>query len=878
MAFRFSSVLFLLFISLSLAAQILTPVSWRTAIEPLEEDVYALQIIAKMDRGWSVYSQFTPDEGPIPTTVAWEMGDHFELIGKTTEKGDRKEGLDEIFGVEVIKFLSKKDLVFTQKVRVKNYEKPIRVTLEYMCCDDEQCLPPTEEEFSFLPTPPTPTKTQEDNPGQQPGPAKDGQPNKKEEEKNAASLPPPALSKDGENSSAAASAALPINSGQSISVSEPPATAADPVTWTLRAQQTGERSYDIIMEAVIEEGWTLYGQDLDPEVGPVPNAFAIREEGLKLRSAVKEEAEKRKREYEDAWEADVIKLYERVRYTQRVELDPSTTILEGTMTYMACEEVCLPPEDLPFKIDFAKQTASIGYQGLVSSGNKDLLMPNDTTTAAACEAVFDKDPVGDCSEGVAAVAGQGMWTIFGLGFLGGIFALIMPCIFPMIPLTVNFFNKGGKSRKEGVKNAALYGFFIFAIYVLLSVPFHLIEGVSANILNDIASNVWVNVLFFLVFMFFAGSFFGYYELTVPESWANRSSKAESTGGLAGIFFMALTLALVSFSCTGPILGSLLVGTASEGAWPLTVGMAGFGLALALPFGLFAAFPQLLKSMPSSGGWLNSVKVVLGFAEVALALKFLSNADLVGHWNILKVEPFYIIWILCSLGIAAYLFGLISFPLDSKNRKTGLFGGAVAVAALLFAGYIATGFQKDPELGSYQPLSLLSGISPAVCYSFLNPCDCPQGIPCFKDLDEGMAYACKVNKPVILDFTGHSCANCRKMEENVWSQDQVRRTLTNDFVLISLYVDEREALPEAEHRVVERLDRPGATKKIDQVGEKWHHFQQSVYQASSQPFYVLVSPDGKTLNPPVAYMPDAREYQQFLQCGIDTYQSMQEARK
>lgn len=880
MAYRFSSLLFLLLFSFTLAAQILSPVSWRTATEHLEEDIFALQIIAKMDRGWSVYSQFTPDNGPIPTTIAWEIGDHYELLGKTTEIGDKKEGMDDIFGVEVIKFLSKKDLVFTQKVRVKNYEKPIRVALEYMCCDDEQCLPPTEEEFSFLLPPPSSAKAIEESSSQQASPTKDEQPSKKVEEKTAATLPPPPPSKDEENSSAPASATLQTNSGQSITASEPPATASDPVSWTVKAQQTGERSYNISMEAIIEKEWTLYGQELDPEIGPVPNAFVIKEEGLALRSGVKEEAEKRKREYEDAWDAEVIKLYERVRYTQSVELAPGTTTLEGTMTYMACKEVCLPPEDLPFQIDFAQQTASIGYQGLVSGSNNDLLISNDSTAAAAvaCEAVFDKAPVGNCSEGVATVAGQGMWSIFGLGFLGGIFALIMPCIFPMIPLTVNFFNKGGKSRKEGVKNAALYGFFIFAIYVLLSVPFHLIEGVSANILNDIASNVWVNVLFFLVFMFFAGSFFGYYELTVPESWANRSSKAESTGGLAGIFFMALTLALVSFSCTGPILGSLLVGTASEGAWPLTAGMAGFGLALALPFGLFAAFPQLLKSMPSSGGWLNSVKVVLGFAEVALALKFLSNADLVGHWNILKVEPFYIIWILCFLGIAAYLFGFISFPLDSKNRKTSLFGGAVAVAALLFAGYIATGFQKDPELGSYKPLSLLSGISPAVCYSFLNPCDCPQGIPCFKDLDEGMAYACKADKPVILDFTGYSCANCRKMEENVWSKGEVRRTLTNDFVLISLYVDEREALPEAEHRVVERLDRPGATKKIDQVGEKWHHFQQSVYQASSQPYYVLVSPDGKTLNPPVAYTPNAKEYQQFLQCGIDTYQSMQEARK
>ncbi len=878
MFFRFQYFFFLFFFSLGLQAQILNPVGWSTRLEPIEGDVFALQIVARIDKGWAVYSQFTPEGGPSPTTIAWEVADHYELIGKTTETGDKKEGLDPIFEIEVIKFQSKKELVFTQKVRIKKYGQPINAVLEFMCCDDEQCLPPSEETFSFLPqastttTPTTPTRTD--------ATAKPGSLSASQAETAA----PLSSSKTaiGKEDPAKASPVVASNNndpnaqplvpglGNSITATEPPATEADPVTWQLTATPLGERTYEISMEAIIEPGWSLYGQDLTTE-GPVANAFVLEEEGLRLLGPVKEEASKRKQEYEAVWDGEVIKLFERVRYTQTVELATNNQRIAGTMTYMACEEVCLPPQDLPFSVDISTKTATIGEENLLNISLPTLL--DTDTTNSNCAVNFDNAPRGECSEGAAVMTGQSQWKIFGLGFLGGLFAILMPCIFPMIPLTVNFFNKGGKSRREGVKNAGLYGLFIFLIYVLLSVPFHLIEGVSASILNDIASNVWVNVLFFVVFMFFAGSFFGYYELTVPESWSNRSSKAESTGGLAGIFFMALTLALVSFSCTGPILGSLLVGTASEGAWPLTIGMAGFGLAIALPFGLFAAFPQLLKSMPSSGGWLNSVKVVLGFAEVALALKFLSNADLVGHWNLLKVEPFYLIWILCSLGIAAYLFGFISFPLDSKKRKLGIIGGIVAISSLLFAGYVASGFQKDPELGSYKPLTLLSGIAPAVCYSFLNPCDCPQGIPCFKDLDEGMAYACKVNKPVILDFTGYSCANCRKMEENVWSQDRIRKVLTNDFVLISLYVDERADLPEAEHQVVERLDRPGTTKKIDQVGEKWHYFQEKTYRINTQPYYVLTSPSGELLNPPVSYTPDVNDYEQFLQCGLTTFQTL-----
>lgn len=880
MKFRFLFLFFSLF-AIGLNAQIITPVSWDTRIESLGNDTYALKIIARMDAGWAVYSQYTPEGGPIPTTLNWSTGSHVQMIGQTTEKGHRKEGLDDMFGVDVIKFLSDEDLVFTQKVKVKEFGKPIEVALEFMCCDDEQCLPPTEEFFSFLPQPAGPASgsvapnksipaaTQPATPAgnakiaaaQQP--AKDGIIGRTEQKLET---------RIEQQTEAIASQQVEMTDGDfvktSFSFTESPATEYDPVTWKLTVTELEPNRYRIEMNGKVEPEWTLYSHELDPNVGPVPNAFIVEEKGLKLTGKADEVAIKLKTVYEDVWEANVQKIYEGVTYVQELAVDPSTKSIEGTMTYMACKEVCLPPEDLPFSINLVNKTATIGYPDdlAATSGN----LGSGLASSGDCGVNFDNDPLANCSEGVEEVAGKSLFSIFGLGFLGGLFALIMPCIFPMIPLTVNFFNKGKSSSAEGIRRAGLYGFFIFAIYLLLSVPFHLIEGVSANILNDVASNVGLNIFFFAVFMFFAGSFFGYYELTVPASWSNRSSKAENSGGVVGIFFMALTLALVSFSCTGPILGSLLVGTASEGAWPLTAGMAGFGLALALPFAVFAAFPQLLQNLPSSGGWLNSVKVVLGFVEVALAFKFLSNADLVGKWDVLKIEPFYIIWILCSLGIAAYLFKLISFPLDSKNRKIGLFGGALAVLALVFAGYIGTGFQVDKQIGSYQPLSLLSGIAPSVCYSYWNSCECPQGIPCFKNLDEGMAYACEVGKPVMLDFTGYTCTNCRQMEENVWSKDNIRRILSDDYVLISLYVDDRTELPEAEQEVVDRLDRPGATQRIDRVGRKWHYLQQSVYKKSTQPYYVLVSPEGRTLNPPVSYTANVADYEAFLQCGLDTY--------
>ena len=440
----------------------------------------------------------------------------------------------------------------------------------------------------------------------------------------------------------------------------------------------------------------------------------------------------------------------------------------------------------------------------------------------------------------------------------------------MIPLTVSFFTKkGDQNTKSSISKALLYGFFILAVYLILSTPFHLLDSINPDILNDISTNVWLNVIFFIIFVFFAFSFFGFYELTLPASWTNKTTQGEDVGGIFGIFFMALTLAIVSFSCTGPILGSLLAGslTSDGGAWQLTAGMAGFGLALGLPFALFAAFPGWLNSLPKSGGWLNTTKVVLGFLELALAFKFLSVADLVQHWNILKIEPFLIIWIIIFAGLALYLFGKIKFPHDSPIKKLSFLRISSAILVTAFTIYLVSGFRVKEDTQTFTPLTLLSGLAPPVGYSFLYPNDCPNNLDCFKDLKEGIAYAEKVNKPIMLDFTGYGCVNCRKMEEHVWPLERIDNYLRNDYVLISLYVDDKKLLPTDQQIYVNRIN--GGTRKLEDYGDKWANFQTQFFQNNSQPYYILLSPNGKTiLNEPVAYTPNEEEYAQFLECGLE----------
>jgi thiol:disulfide interchange protein DsbD len=438
----------------------------------------------------------------------------------------------------------------------------------------------------------------------------------------------------------------------------------------------------------------------------------------------------------------------------------------------------------------------------------------------------------------------------------------------MIPLTVSFFTKGAQSKRKGIFNAVLYGVFIVLIYILLSIPFHLIDGLDPSILNTISTNIWLNILFFVILVFFSLSFFGFYEITLPSSWGTKMDSASDIGGFIGIFFMALTLAIVSFSCTGPILGSLLagsLGTAGDPAFQLSAGMTGFGLALALPFALFALFPNLLSALPKSGGWLNTTKVVLGFLELAFAFKFLSNSDLVGHWDLLKREIFIGLWIVIFTGLALYLFGKIKFPHDSPLKKLSFFRVSFGVLVFAFVVYLIPGTFKNPTWN----LNALSGFPPPQFYSiYEQKSDCPLGLDCYKDFEEGMLAAKTSNKPILLDFTGWACVNCRKMEENVWSDPRIYTLLKNEYILISLYVDDNEkALPKAAQ--FDFLKANGNVKKIKTYGDKWSTFQVINFKNASQPYYVLLNSDLEILNYPQQYT-DIATYKNWLEKGLKNF--------
>lgn len=487
------------------------------------------------------------------------------------------------------------------------------------------------------------------------------------------------------------------------------------------------------------------------------------------------------------------------------------------------------------------------------------------TTRILIPSIDLKNPTVSCGDDEAA--DKGLLSIFFLGFIGGLIALVTPCVFPLIPLTVSFFTKRAATRSQGIKKAMFYGLSIFAIYAILSTPFHLVDSTNPEILNNISTNVTLNLLFFAIFIVFALSFFGLYEIGLPSSFANKVDAKSGLGDFAGIFFMALTLAIVSFSCTGPILGSLLAGalTNNGGAWQLTAGMSGFGLGLALPFALFALFPGWLQSLPKSGGWLTSVKVVLGFLELAMAVKFLSNADLVKQWGFLKREVFIGIWVVIGLLIVLYLLGVIRFPHDSKPKMTKARWVFVALFAAMTL-YLVPGVTNTRAAN----LQLISGFPPPMTYSvYKNSVNKEQAVkPIHNNYEEALQLARQQNKPVLIDFTGWACVNCRRMEEKVWTDPDVAAMMQKDFILVSLYVDERQKLPTTQQ--LEYTTKNGDKKPIITVGDKWATFQSENFGAVSQPQYAIISPDEKALTKTKAYTPDADEFREWLQCGLDAY--------
>ena len=637
----------------------------------------------------------------------------------------------------------------------------------------------------------------------------------------------------------------------------------EPVKWQTSIEKFSDTEYNLVSKATIESGWHLYSQNV-PADGPIPTTFTFDDANGAFK-IIGNTGELEGKTVDDPVFQMRIKFFEKSAiFVQRVQLLGDVTSVKGTVEFMVCDDTrCLPPTevDLVFNItgnNKAENTNVIDEQSIDNESVNEMLYgmaPKDITLLAS--KIKEK---------------KSLWTIFGLGFLGGLLALLTPCVFPMIPLTVSFFTKkGNQTKSSGIGKALLYGFFILLVYLILSIPFHLLDSVNPDILNEISTNVWLNVIFFIVFMFFAFSFFGYYELTLPSSWTNKTTQGENAGGIIGIFFMALTLAIVSFSCTGPILGSLLAGslTADGGAWQLTAGMAGFGVSLGLPFALFAMFPNMLNALPKSGGWLNTTKVILGFLELALAFKFLSNADLVKHWGLLKIEPFLILWIIIFAGLALYLFGKIKFPHDSPIKKLSFsrIAGGILVAA--FAIYLASGFRVNKETKTFTPLTLLSGLAPPVGYSWLYPSSTTNNLKTFKDLKEGIAYAKQVNKPIMIDFTGYACVNCRKMEEHIWPLEKIDNYLRNEYVLISLYVDDKKDLPTDEKVEVNRVN--GGKRLLKNYGHKWANFQTQFFRSNSQPYYVLLNSDGnKVLIEPVGYTPDEDEYARFLEGGLEVF--------
>ena len=634
-------------------------------------------------------------------------------------------------------------------------------------------------------------------------------------------------------------------------------TPDDPILLTTEVQKVSETEYDIVFKAQLFKGWYLYSQH-NPDGASLPLEISILEgeNGYELIGKAREESPFKK--YSDVWEKEEIVFKESAKITQRIQLtNKKITQIKLNFFGQICETACINVDE-NFTISLTgkaiSETISVDERSKKLSQELQLDLKNTELLEL---------PISSSSE-----KSTGLLGIFILGFVGGLLALLTPCVFPMIPLTVSFFTKKSQDKKKGIFNAILYGFFIVLIYILLSTPFHFLDNLNPEILNTISTNIWLNTFFFVILVFFAFSFFGFYEITLPSSWGDKMDSASSVGGFVGILFMALTLAIVSFSCTGPILGSLLAGslTSDGGATQLTAGMTVFGLALALPFALFALFPNWLNSLPKSGGWLNTTKVVLGFIELAFAFKFLSNADLIGHWGILKRELFIGIWMLIFILLALYVFAKIKFPHDAPVKKLSFSRISFGVLLIAFVGYLSPGILKNPTWN----LSLLSGFPPPQFYSiYEQESDCPLGLDCYKDFDQGLAAAKLQNKPILLDFTGWACVNCRKMEENVWSDPAIYSLLKNEYVLISLYVDDNEKELPKEAQFTFLKDN-GKTKEIKTIGDKWTTFQVINFKNASQPYYVLMTNELKILNSPQQYS-DVETYQKWLEIGLKKFQ-------
>ena len=658
------------------------------------------------------------------------------------------------------------------------------------------------------------------------------------------------------------------------------------VSFSVQYKRVNPTTIDIVFTGKADPGWHIYSTNIGPG-GPTPASFGVDKiKGAKLKGGLK--AGPGAKTMQDPIFEMPVTFYEgKATFTQRVELTDKNYELAGYLKYGACnDENCLPPTSVDAVVKgadgpepttetkaaeaeaaaaaekaAAEKAAADSAAAAANAGSEEAALAVQPVDSAAAQALWTPviDQLKAFGQGENDIAGKAWYYIFFLGFIGGLVALVTPCVWPIIPMTVSFFLKRSGDRKKGIRDAITYGVSIVIIYVSLGLIITSIFGASA--LNDLSTNAIFNILFFLMLVVFAASFFGGFEITLPSSWgAAVDSKAEKTTGLLSIFLMAFTLSLVSFSCTGPIIGFLLVevSTSSGSALAPTIGMLGFAVALALPFTLFALFPTWLKSAPKSGGWLNCVKVVLGFLELAFALKFFSVADLAYGWHLLDRETFLALWIVLFTLLGVYLLGALKFPHDDPDeRNTSVPRFFLALVSLAFAVYMIPGLWGAP-------VKAVSAFAPPVSTQDFN-LDPVKIEAKFRDYEAGMAYARQTGKPVVVDFTGHGCVNCRKMELAVWHDAKVRDLLMKDYVLISLYVDEKASLPEPI-----KVEENGQTTTLRTVGDKWSYLQRSKFGANAQPFYVLLDNDGKPLNKSYSYDEDVEKFVDFLKTGLENY--------
>ncbi|TRX23540.1 DUF255 domain-containing protein [Flavobacterium franklandianum] len=641
----------------------------------------------------------------------------------------------------------------------------------------------------------------------------------------------------------------------------------DPVKWTTKIEKKSETNYILTFNGVIEKEWHMYSQ-FTPDGGPLAMEVIFTNQKGNFNLIGKAKEGKTTTAYNDVFEVNETFFVKNAQIQQEISLtNPKIKTIEVALNYQVCKQSCINLEKkFSFVIPSVAKTEIVPIQTDTIENEVITSKAEKITKEITKESKEIEVPSKSESQ-------KGLWSIFLIAFLSGFAALLTPCVFPMIPMTVSFFTKQSKTRAKGIENAIIYGISIIAIYVILGLVVTWIFGADA--LNALSTNVWFNIIFFLLLIVFAISFLGAFEIMLPNSWANKVDSQADRGGIIGILFMALALAIVSFSCTGPIVGTLLVEAASKGGIAPIIGMFGFSLALALPFMLFAMFPGWLQSLPKSGGWLNTVKVVLGFLELALAFKFLSNADLVLQLHLLEREVFLVIWIAIFGTLAFYLFGKITLPHDSPMAHISVGRLSFGLVVLSFTIYMIPGLWGAP-------LKLINAFPPPMEYSespfgfgssgnISSTTILPDGaklgphqIVVFDDYDKGLKYAKTVKKPIMLDFTGFACVNCRKMENNVWSDERVLSILKNDIVLISLYVDDKRELPKSEQFISKTTG-----SEIETIGDKWTDFMITKYKTNTQPLYVLTDLKGNSLNettPTISYT-SVDEYESWLKTGI-----------